>query len=585
MKKTKIVATIGPASWDKEILKQLFYEGVNVCRLNFSHGTQEEHKKHIEIIKEVREDLNLPIGIMIDTKGPEIRLGTFEHGLEVTLKPGDIFTFTTEEIIGTKEIVSVSYSYLPYDVKAGDRILVDDGLVELEVIEINGNEIKCEAKNEGVLKDHKGMNVPGIKTRLPSLTDKDKEDILFGVREDVDFIAASFIRKKEDILKIRKILEDAGNFDIQIIAKIENQEGVENMDEIIAVADGIMVARGDLGVEIETEAIPLVQKELIRKSVEHAKPVITATQMLDSMMRNPRPTRAEVTDVANAIFDGTSAIMLSGETASGKYPVEAVRTMKQIALKTESALSYEELLEKRSQEISNTTTNSIGKSTCFIAKELDAKAIITATSSGYTSRAISKFKPKAPIIAATTSQKVLRQLSLDWGVYGILAPYSATTDSVISVSIEEAKKEGFIKEGDLVVLTAGLPVGLSGTTNLIKVHTIAKTIGKGMGIGDKSAVGRACVVRNSEELVEKFHDGDILVIYNTSQGMIPYVERASGIISVEGGLTSSAAIVGLNMEKPTIVGVDKALDLIPHGEMITMDSSTGQIYSGQVDVK
>lgn len=585
MKKTKIVATIGPASRDKKILRQLFLEGVNVCRLNFSHGTRKEHGEVIEMIKDVRKELGLPIGIMTDTKGPEIRLGSFKDGMEVPLSPGDPFTLTTRPIEGTRETASISYKDLPKDINPGDRVLIDDGLVELEVLSVTEDEIHCKALNNGVLKDRKGVNVPGVKIRLPSLTEKDKEDIRFSIEQDVDFIAASFIRTKEDILNIRRIIEEEGNFDTQIIAKIENREGVDNMDEIIAVADGVMVARGDLGVEIETEAIPLVQKELIAKCVESAKPVITATQMLDSMIRNPRPTRAEVTDVANAIFDGSAAIMLSGETASGKYPVEAVRTMAQIALKTESALPYDELLERNSREISNTTTNSIGKSTCFIAKELDAKAIITATSSGYTSRAISKFKPKAPIIAATTSERVLRKLSLDWGVYGILAPYSPTTDSVISVSVREAMKAGYVNEGDLVVLTAGLPVGLSGTTNLIKVHTIAKTLCKGSGVGDGNVIGRTCLIRRPEELVEKFRDGDILVINSTGPEMMSYVKRASGIIAEEGGYTSGSAIVGLNMEIPTIVGVEDVFRKVPDGEMITMDCKTGQIYYGRVDIK
>lgn len=585
MKKTKIVATIGPASWDEKILRKLFASGVNVCRFNFSHGLREEHKVHMDAVKKIRKEMNLPIGLMLDTKGPEIRLGTFEGGKAITLNPGDPYILTTREVLGNEKMASVTYKGLPQDVKPGDRILVDDGLLSLKVEKVEGTEVFTRAENLGVLKDKKGVNIPGGAVQLPSLTEKDKEDILFGVKEEVDFIAASFIRKGEDVLAIRKILEDAGNFDVQIIAKIESREGVRNMDEIIAVADGIMVARGDLGVEMEPESIPLVQKKLISKCVDAGKPVITATQMLDSMIRNPRPTRAEVTDVANAVFEGTSAVMLSGETASGKYPVEAVEMMCRIVKEAEGALPYDELLEKRSRELAGSTTNSIGKSTCFIARELSAAAIIAATSSGYTSRAISRFKPRAPIIAATTSEKILRRLSLDWGVYGILAPYSDTTDSVISTSVSRAKEAGFVKEGDLVVLTAGLPVGLTGTTNLIKVHTIGKSLGKGMGIGTRVTVGRACVIEEEEELVEKFRDGDILVIYGSTSTMIPYIERSSGIIAAEGGLTSPAAIVGLNLDKPVITGVKDPQKIIPHGEVITMDPNTGQIYKGQVDVK
>lgn len=584
MKKTKIVCTIGPASESENILKELFLNGLNVCRLNFSHGSHEEHKKRIDNIKKVREELNMAIGIMLDTKGPEIRLGDFKDNT-IEIIEGNIFTLTTKDILGDENIVSISYEGLPNDVEEGTRILIDDGLVELKVLEIvDGTDIKCIALNNGTLKNHKGVNVPNVKINLPAVTKKDVDDILFGIENGIDFIAASFVRKASDVLEIRKILEENNADFIEIISKIENQEGVDNIDEILAASDGIMVARGDLGVEIQTEEMPLVQKELIRKSNLVGKPVITATQMLDSMMRNPRPTRAEVTDVANAILDGSSAIMLSGETAAGKYPVESVKTMYNIATRTEDSLNYGELLSSKVAISEVSTTNAIGKATCTTAMDLGASAIITATSSGYTSKAISKFKPKSPIIAATTSDSVMRRLSLVWGVYPVLSPYSNSTDDVIELSIQSAVNRGYVKEGELVVITAGIPVGTSGSTNLIKVHTIGKVLLKGMGIGKDSTLGRVCIANTKEELIEKFRDGDVIVSKDTDRDMIRFMERASAIITEQGGLTSHAAIVGLNLNKPTIVGAEDATIILEDGEIVTVDSTTGLIYKGEARV-
>ncbi len=584
MKKTKIVCTIGPASESENILKELFLNGLNVCRLNFSHGSHEEHKKRIDNIKKVREELNMPIGIMLDTKGPEIRLGDFKDGA-IEIEEEDIFTLTTRDILGDKNIVSISYAGLPNDVEEGTRILIDDGLVELKVLEIiDGTDIKCVALNNGTLKNHKGVNVPNVKINLPAITKKDIDDILFGIENGIDFIAASFVRKASDVLEIRKILEENNADFIEIISKIENQEGVDNIDEILAASDGIMVARGDLGVEIQTEEMPLVQKDLIRKSNLVGKPVITATQMLDSMMRNPRPTRAEVTDVANAILDGSSAIMLSGETAAGKYPIESVKTMYNIATRTEDSLDYGEILSSKVAISEVSTTNAIGKATCTTAMDLGASAIITATSSGYTSKAISKFKPKSPIIAATTSESVMRRLSLVWGVYPVLSPYSNSTDDVIELSIQSAVDKGYVKEGDLVVITAGIPVGTSGSTNLIKVHTIGKVLLKGMGIGKDSTLGRVCIANSGEELMKKFKDGDVIVSKDTDKDMVKFMERASAIITEQGGLTSHAAIVGLNLNRPTIVGAENATTILQDGEVITVDSTTGLIYKGEARV-
>lgn len=584
MKKTKIVATIGPASESEEILRELFANGLNVCRLNFSHGNHAEHLKRINTIKKVRKEMGLPIAIMLDTKGPEIRLKDFKDGT-VELNQGDSFTLTTRDILGDKDIVSISYSGLPDDIEIGNMILIDDGLVELQVLEIiDGTDIKCVALNNGTIKNHKGVNVPKVKINLPAIIQKDIDDIEFGIKNGIDFIAASFIRKAEDVMEIRRILESNDGQNIHIISKIENQEGVDNIDEILVASDGIMVARGDLGVEIQTEIMPLVQKEMIKKCNMAGKPVITATQMLDSMMRNPRPTRAEVTDVANAILDGTSAIMLSGETAAGKYPVNSVKTMYKIATKTEESFDHEELLKSKSNKSDITTTNAIGKATCYTAQDLQAEAILTATSSGHTARSVSKFRPKAPIIAVTTTQEIRRQLALEWGVYPVVTEESHTTDDVLEKSIEAAIEAGYVKEGDLVVITAGIPVGLSGSTNLIKVHTIGKILLTGKGIGQKSISGRVSIVKSEAEMLTKFSDGDILVTIGTDKDMINAIERASAIVTEEGGLTSHAAIVGLSLGKPTIVGAQDATSILKDGDIVTIDGVTGQIFKGEARV-
>ena len=410
IKRTKIVCTLGPASQSEEVLRELILNGLNVCRFNFSHGSHEEHKGRIDMVKKVREELNRTIAILLDTKGPEIRTGNFADP-EVLLEEGSEFTITMDEVVGTKEICTVSYKGLADDVKEGDTILIDDGLVGLRVKSVENGNIKCIVENSGIVKNHKGVNVPGVKINLPAITPKDVSDIEFGIREGIDMIAASFVRKASDVLAIREILEKNNAGDVLILSKIENQEGVENIDEILQVSDGIMVARGDLGVEIPTEEIPIVQKMIIKKCNELAKPVITATQMLDSMIRNPRPTRAEVTDVANAIYDGTDAIMLSGETAAGKYPVEAVKVMASIAKRIEQTLDYDRMLkEKGSKNV--TVTDAISHATCTTAVDLNASAIITSTSSGYTAKMVSKFRPQAPIIAATSNEAVMRRLAL-----------------------------------------------------------------------------------------------------------------------------------------------------------------------------
>ena len=462
-KRTKIVCTLGPASEKEEVLRELIKSGLNVCRMNFSHGSHEEHKGRMDLVKKIREELGQPTAILLDTKGPEIRTGQFDMP-EVLLEEGQQFTITMKDVMGNKEMCTVSYKGLANDVKAGDTILIDDGLVGLTVKEVNGDDIVCEVQNSGIVKNHKGVNVPGVKVNLPAITEKDRSDIEFGIEQGIDFIAASFVRKVSDVLAIREILEENNAEHIKIISKIENQEGVDNLDEIIEVSDGIMVARGDLGVEIPTEEIPVVQKLMIKKCNEAGKPVITATQMLDSMMRNPRPTRAEVTDVANAIYDGTDAIMLSGETAAGKYPVEAVKTMATIAKRAE------ETMRNRRDKINNSknVTDAISYATCTTAMDLDARAILSSTSSGHTARMVSKFRPDCPIIATTTNEGVRRQLSLTWGVLPVMRENSTNTDQVITNSIEAAKSAKYVNENDVVVITAGA----GEATNLIKVETV-----------------------------------------------------------------------------------------------------------------
>ena len=576
-KKTKIVCTLGPASQSEETLTKLIENGLNVCRFNFSHGSHEEHKERMDIVKKVRDELKKPVAILLDTKGPEIRTGNFADP-EVFLEEGSKFIITMADVIGNKEMFTVSYKGLAEDVVEGDTILIDDGLVGLKVENVVGEEIHCVVENSGIVKNHKGVNVPGVKINLPALTPKDISDIEFGITQGIDFIAASFVRKASDVLAIREVLENNNATDIQIISKIENQEGVDNLDEILQVSDGLMVARGDLGVEIPTEDIPIVQKQMIKKCNALGKPVITATQMLDSMIRNPRPTRAEVTDVANAIYDGTDAIMLSGETAAGKYPVEAVKVMAAIAKRIEETLDYDTIL--RSKGLNNTNvTDAISYATCTTAKSLTASGIVTSTSSGYTARMVSKFRPKTPIIAATPNERTSRQLSLSWGVYTVMCEQAENTDDLIDNSIEASKNEGYIHEGELVVITTGVPTGVSGTTNLIKVQVISEEICQGIGIGRTTVEGLVRFVK-SGQTCENFNEGDILVTTMTDKDMNPYIEKAAAIVTQEGGMTSHAAIVGINLGKPVIVSAESILSKVEDGELITVDTTRGAVYRG-----
>lgn len=580
MRRTKIVATIGPACDDIETLRKIFLSGVDVARLNFSHGNHEEHRKRIEKIKRLREELKKPIAIMLDTKGPEIRLLDFKDNKKVNLKAEKTFILTTRELLADDKIASVSYRNLPRDIKVGAKILIDDGLVGLKVQKISGEDIYTVVENGGEISSHKGVNVPDTNLSLEALTESDIEDLKFGVEMGVDFIAASFVRTKEDIYNIRKVLEEAGDFSTLIISKIESKSAMDNIDEIIDASDGIMVARGDLGVEIETEEVPIAQKQIIKKCNLKGKAVITATQMLDSMMRNPRPTRAEANDVSNAVLDGTSAVMLSGETAGGSFPVQAVETMRKIVEVTEKSMDFSQILQRKIEEISNTTTNAIGKSTCQMARDLGVKLILTTTTSGNTSRAISKFRPKCLILAATPDTKVRRQLNLEWGVKSILLDNYEDIDLMISEAIEEAKKENYISSGDKVIITAGVPVGLSGSTNLIKIVNIEEIIARGTGLGKDKITARAVVVKELKDLVNSFKSGNIIVTKFTNKEMMPYIKIAGGLVTEQAGYTSHGAVVGVSLGIPTIVGAKDIVEKIKTGEILSINSSEGTISEG-----
>lgn len=467
MRRTKIICTIGPSSDSEERLRELMLAGMNVVRFNFSHGTHKEMRTKFERVVRVREELGLPVATLLDTKGPEIRLRDFEGG-RAELVAGQRFVLTTEEILGTSQRASISYKNLKNDINVGNMILIDDGLIEMKVEELNGEEIICRVINGGAVSNHKGVNAPGAMLSMPYISQADREDILFGIEMGYDFLAASFVRCKEDILEIRQILKEHGS-DMKIIAKIENMQGIRNLEEILEVSDGIMVARGDLGVEVPLEEVPILQKKLIKTANAQGKHVITATQMLESMIKNPRPTRAEATDIANAIYDGTTAIMLSGESAAGQYPVEAVKTMVRIAGCAEEDVNYWGRMRQNDQIDKTNITTAIAYATCSAAMNLKAAAIITVTMSGYTAEAIARFKPQCPIVGCSTDEKVCRQMNLLWGVKSLMMKQDSTTDELFSDAVTEAKKAGYVKDGDIVVLTAGIPLGVAGSTNLIHV--------------------------------------------------------------------------------------------------------------------
>lgn len=569
MRKTKIICTLGPSTEDENILRELILNGMDVARINMSHGTHEEHKKKIDKIKKLRKELNKPVAILLDTKGPEIRTGNFPE--KVTLKTGQSFTLTTEECEGSEERCSITFKNLPNDVEIGTKILIDDGLIELKVVNKTPTDINCVVINGGPVSSHKGINVPGVFLSLPFMSERDKEDLKFGVEQDVDFVAASFTRNANDINEMKSVISSFGGEDIRIIAKIENKDGVDNIDEILRVADGVMVARGDLGVEIPIAEVPIIQKKIIKKTRNSDKPVITATQMLDSMIKNPRPTRAETTDVANAIYDGTSVIMLSGETAAGAFPVESVKTMAEIAEITECNINYIDRFNKLDIHERPDVTSAISHAACTTAHDLGASAIITVSKSGMTSRMLSKYRPSCPIISGTPSEKVWRQTNMSWGVVPIMIEEKHNTDDLIDHVISAAQSEGLLKNGDLVVLTAGVPLGISGTTNLMKVHLVGNILVSGQTIvNDLSAHGHLMVCQSDEEALENFTEGEILVIHETNNSLLPIMKKSAGIITEVDGLNSHAAIVGLALNKPVIVGAENATLILKTGTNCNM---------------
>lgn len=578
MRHTKIVCTIGPASESDAVLEKLIQAGMNVARLNFSHGAPEEHLRRLQAVRRVAARLGQNVGVLMDLKGPKIRIGDLTRE-PLELKAGDRVVLTTVDEPGTPGRIPVNYAALPREVQPGNTILLADGLIGLTVIEVQGTDIVCRVENGGLLTSRKGLNLPGVRTGLNVLTEKDIADLRFAIPLGIDFIGVSFVRRAQDIFCVRRVLEDM-DATAQIIAKIETWEAVENLDEIIKVADGVMVARGDLGLEIAAEEVPLVQKRIIAQCNRLGKPVITATQMLESMIHNPRPTRAEASDVANAILDGTDAVMLSAETAVGEYPVEAVETMARIARRVEADLPYTAILGQRKETLQRTVTEAISYATCTTAADLGAAAIITATQTGYTARMVARYRPPCPIVAATPDQQVLRQLALVWGVQAVLVKRIQDTDGMIAGSIEAALAAGLIKGGDLVVITAGVPVGVHGTTNLLKVHTVGNVLARGTGVGAKAVTGTVRIVHSAGEAEEKVRQGDVLVTTATDRDFVPVIQRAAAVVTEEGGLTSHAAIVGLQFGMPVIVGVDGATSILPDGETVTIDGERGLIYSG-----
>ena len=576
MRKTKIICTLGPASDSPEMIRQLMLSGMNGARFNFSHATHEYAKEKLAVVKQLRQELKLPVATILDTKGPEIRIGTFKNH-KVELKEGQLFTLTTEEVEGTENQVSITYKDLPKDIEEGRTVLLDDGLIEMKVMTKTETTIVCRVENGGMISDRKGINVPGTKLSMPFISERDRSDIIFGIEEGFDCIAASFTRNAEDILAVRKILDEHDCHSINIIAKIENAEGVENIDQILRVVDGIMVARGDMGVEIPLEDVPILQKKLIKKAYLAGKQVITATQMLDSMIKNPRPTRAESTDVANAIYDGTSAIMLSGETAAGSYPVEALKTMVRIAERTEEAIGYIHRFQSRESIANFDVTNAISHATCTTAHDLGASAIITVTMSGVTARQLSKFRPASPIVACTNRETVYHQLSLSWGVIPMQIETETDSESLFEHAVEAAQRAGLVHSGDLVVITAGVPLGVSGTTNMMKVDVVGHVLVTGEGVTEKQVTARVCVAETVEDMEERFQEGDIIVTHNTSNDWIEYLHTAGGVITEQPGINSHAAIVGLAMNKPVIVGAQNATKILKTGSVVLLDAEKGLV--------
>ena len=578
MRKTKIICTLGPSTDKEGVLRELIANGMNVARFNFSHGSHEEHLGRLEKLKALREELGKPVAALLDTKGPEIRLKDFKNGVE-NLVAGQTFTLTTRDVEGTNEICSITYKDLPMDVEPNGTIMLDDGLIKLQIQTVNDTDIVCTVLNSGKIKNKKGVNVPGVHLSMPYMSQRDKDDIIFGIQQGYDFIAASFVRTAQDVYDIRNLLNQYDS-NIRIIAKIENREGVNNIDSILAAADAVMVARGDLGVEIDFTELPGIQKTIIDRSFSFGKPIVTATQMLDSMIVNPRPTRAEISDVANAIYDGTSAIMLSGETAAGAYPVEALKTMSAIAERTEQEGFH---LRGRTMDFNPgkiSVSDATAHAACLTARDVNAAAIVTVSESGTTARLLSKYRPQQPIIACVMREQVQRQLSLSWGITPLMMSLAHSTDELIEMSTALAKENGFLHDGELAVVTAGVPVGISGTTNMIKIHMVGNCLATGVGVGPENndvASGKACVCRTMDEVRAKFKPGMVLVVPSTSNEMLSFVRDAAALVVEEPGLNSHAAIAGKALLKPTVVGAAGATSHIRDGLMVAVDCAHGSV--------
>lgn len=574
-RRTKIVATIGPATSSPEVLRALIEAGATTLRLNFSHGTHEDHQRSIRLIRQTSFELNQPVGILQDLQGPKIRLGRFENG-SIVVKKGDRFTLTSHPMTGTQEKSWVTYEPLADEVPVGATILLDDGRVEMQVVEINKSdrELVCEVVVGGVLSNNKGVNFPGVYLSIRALTGKDRKDLTFGLDQGVDWVALSFVRNPTDVLEIKELISAAGK-QVPVVVKIEKHEAIEEMESILSISDGVMVARGDLGVELPAEDVPILQKRLIYTANRMGIPVITATQMLDSMVHSPRPTRAEVSDVANAILDGTDAVMLSNETAVGKFPIEAVQTMAQIALRIEQEPPLRKT-EDRGRSIPNAISQAVGN----IAEQLGASAIMTLTKTGATARNVSKFRPHKPILAVTPHVDVARQLQLVWGVKPLLVLDLPSTGQTFQAAMNVAQENELLKEGDLIVMTAGTLQGVAGSTDLIKVEVVTAVRGRGVGIGQGTTVsGRARVVTEEFE-PSNFNAGEILVATGTTVDLVDAIRKAAGIITEDASLTSHAAVIGLRLGVPVIVGVKHATAAIREGEIVTLDMQRGVVYSG-----
>lgn len=575
IRKTKIVCTMGPNLFEKHLIAPLMKAGMNVARFNFSHGTYETHQHYYDEVCRIRDELGLPVATMLDTKGPEIRVRSFKNG-RVTLQNGQLFTLTTDEVEGDEERVSITYKELPQDIADGSSILIDDGLIGMQVERIDGADIVCRVLNGGVVSNNKGVNIPNAHLSMPFISEKDHQDILFAIKNGYDFIAASFTRCADDIMQIRHILQENNCHTINIIAKIENMEGVENIDEILRVVDGVMVARGDLGVEVPLEDVPSLQKKLIQRGIAAGKPVITATQMLDSMIKNPRPTRAEATDVANAIYDGTSAIMLSGESAVGAYPVEAVETMVRIALRAEADMDY---IRRFSRDTSASTdvTNAISHATVTSAHDLNASAIITVTKSGSTARILSRYRPACVIVGCTTEKHVWRQLALSWGTVPLMIAEESNTDDLFEHAVDAAVQNGLVHDGELVVLTAGVPLGISGTTNLMKVHVVGHLLSRGQGLHGGKVVAPLCVIRNLEKDAKNFNTGDVIVCHQTTREMFSMLRKSSAIVLEDDNPEGHGAIAGMSLDIPVIIGAKNATNILKSGAVVTVDGEKGTV--------